>query len=251
MSIVPLFIVITVILSFFATDYKFFTDIINELFPQITSQFLEIVNYLSHKRAVFGVIGFVIAFYFSNSIFTSMHNAIVKIFEVEVGIKRTALIYIFGIPVFMTSLILIYISILLVSSILDVMTSSIIWKYIKLFFSFLGVEWFLDYFLDISKITSFVAFFVLLLSIYYYFPPVITKNRKYIFFTTVLISIFLVIFKIAFNYYIVFASKTNPIYGSLSGIFAFLAWLYLSYSFILIGSRVLYYLYQNSKSKSL
>ncbi len=252
MSIVPLFIVITVILSFFATDYHLVVNLINELFPNITSQFLKLVDYLSKSRAIFGIVGFIIAFYFSNSIFTSLHSSIVYVFEKPgVSMKKTALIHIFAVPIFITSLIVIYISLLLISSIIDIISNSVIWEYLKIFLGFFEIDWLLDYIIDISKISSFLVFFIILFAIYYYFPPVSSKNVGYILITNISISVFLVILKMGFNYYIVFASKTNPIYGSLSGIFAFLAWLYLSYSFILIGSRTLYYLYQNSKSRSL
>ncbi len=252
MSIVPLFIVITVIISFFATDYHLVVNLINEFFPHITAQFLKLVDYLSQERAVFGIVGFLIAFYFSNNIFISLHSSVVYVFgKPDVSIKKTALIRIFAVPIFITSLIIIYITLLLISSIIDIVSSSIIWEYLKSFLGFFELDWLLDYIIDISKISSFLVFFIILFAIYYYFPPVNSKSIKYILSTNIVISVFLVILKIGFNYYIIFASKTNPIYGSLSGIFAFLAWLYLSYSFILIGSRILYYLYQNSKSRSL
>jgi membrane protein len=96
MSIVPLFIVLTVIISFFATDYKIIVDLISEFFPDITNQFLKLVDYLSEKRAIFGIAGFFIAFYFANSIFTSLHNAVVYVFEnPKVSIKKAALIHLF------------------------------------------------------------------------------------------------------------------------------------------------------------
>ena len=60
--------------------------------------------------------------------------------------------------------------------------------------------------------------------------------------STIFISLILFLLKTGFNSYIILASKTNPIYGTLSGIFAFLAWLYMSFGAILIGARMLYYL---------
>lgn len=247
MSIVPLFIVLTVIISFFTLNPDFLVTTMIKFFPTITSQFLDFITYLSNQRTIFGIFGFLVAFYFANNIFTSLHTSIVKVFEKEVGFKRTAFIYLIGVPVFTALLILIYIAIFLSSSLFEILLHSKILENFSAILEKFEIKKLILFFADISKITNFVAFFILLFGVYYYFPPVEEKNKKYIFNITFFISILMVLFKLAFNYYIVFASKANPIYGSLSGIFAFLAWLYISYSVILIGARALYYLYENLK----
>ncbi len=247
MSLVPLFIVITAISSIFISDYHQIVDLMKDFFPNITSKFISVINYLSEKRTVFGILGFIVAFYFSNSIFTSLHTAMVYIFEdVKVSLKKTAFIYIFGVPIFITILIIIYIALMFLSSVVDILSNSAVWKYLEVFLSFFDLDWVLKYITDISQISSFIMFYSVLFAIYYYLSPLQEKNLKYILWTSFFISIFLVILKVGFNYYIIFASKANPVYGSLSGIFAFLAWLYLSYSFILIGGRIVYYLHKET-----
>jgi membrane protein len=79
-------------------------------------------------------------------------------------------------------------------------------------------------------------------AIYNFLTPYNDFGKKNLIFVSLLIAMLLSALKFGFDKYIVMVSKTNPIYGSLSGIFAFLAWLYLSYGIILIGGRTLFYI---------
>ncbi|WP_457640820.1 YihY/virulence factor BrkB family protein [Persephonella sp.] len=244
MSFFPLLVVLTVVLSFLADiNVQVIIEVIQRFFPSVTQGFLDLLVTLSSKRAVFGIIGLIIAFYFASKIFTAIHNAVVYVFDGrEVSLKKTAFVYIFAVPVFTVALIIIYVAGLIVSSILQTIKNFALWKYLEKIFGLVHLNFLLEVATNITNVVHFLTFFIIIFLIYRYLTPLEKIKLKDVFWSTILISFLLFLLKTGFNYYIVLASKTNPIYGSLSGIFVFLAWLYMSFGAILIGARMLYYL---------
>ena len=245
MSLLPLLIVLTVGASYIANiKEEAIIRIIGTLFPEVTQNFISFaVELLSGQREFFGIFGFIIAFYFSTRLFTALHTALIFTFEgKDVGLKRSALVYFLGVPIFKFLVIFIYIVSIIISSILSVLTNSIIWESIKNFFYKIGIG---DLFLLLTNITNIVimvSFFIIFFVVYHYLAPREEKIVKDSIIVSLISSIILFITKELFNMFIVIAAKTNPVYGSLSGIFAFLLWLYIGFSIITIGSRIIYYL---------
>ena len=245
MSLVPLLIVLTVGASYIANiKEETIIRIIGALFPEVTQNFMTFaVKLLSEQRTFFGIFGFLVAFYFSTRLFTALHTALIYTFEgKEVGLKRTALVYILGVPIFKFLIIFIYIVSIVLSSTLSILTNSIIWESLKNFFQKIGIG---DIFLLVTNITNiviFISFFIILFVIYHYLAPREEKILKDTILVTFISSFLLFVTKELFNQFIVLAAKTNPLYGSLSGIFTFLLWLYIGFSIVIIGSRVIYYL---------
>ncbi|WP_457623060.1 YihY/virulence factor BrkB family protein [Persephonella sp.] len=243
MSFFPLLVVLTVILSFLADfNINIILEIIQRFFPSVTQEFLDLLVTLSSKRAFFGILGVLVAFYFATGIFTSLHEALVYIFDGrEVSIRKTAFVYIFAIPVFTLALLIIYVAGLVISSILETIKTFALWRFLEEFFDIVHLKFILDTATNITNLIHFTTFFVIIFLIYRYLTPAGNIGLRVVIYLTIFISALLFILKTGFNYYIILASKTNPVYGSLSGIFAFLAWLYMSYGAILIGARMLYY----------
>ena len=250
MSLVPLFMVLTVLISYvFNTNTEFFIKIAQEFFPSITQEFLNFVLTLSNKRAIFGIAGFLISFFFASNIFTAMYTAFGYIFENETTIKKSAFIRLFAIPAFIFILVLLYVSNLFISTILDIIMSFSLWKYIEEIFGNLHIEIILEMITNISILIQSLTYFLMVFFIYKFLTPSEKNSLKEIFITSLFISSILYILKTLFTIYIIFSSKSNPIYGSLSGIFAFLAWLYISYGTILFGGRILYYFEREKELK--
>ncbi len=244
MSFFPLLFVLTVILSYVA-DIKMdiIVDVINRLFPSITKSFVDFLVSLSKKRAVFGFLGVVISFYFATGIFSSIHTALVHVFEGrDVGIQKTALVYILGVPVFTIALILIYITGVILSFLIEGFMHTTVWKLFFEYLSKIGLDSIVMFFVNITNVIQITTYFIIIFLLYRFLTPLRVVNLKNIIWITLFMSIILFLLKSAFNLYVSFASKANPIYGSLSGIFAFLAWLYISFGFILVGARVLFYM---------
>ncbi len=244
MSFFPLLFVLTVVLSYIA-DIKMdiVTEVLDRIFPSITQTFVNFLISLSKQRTIFGIFGLVISFYFATGIFSSIHTALVHIFEGrEVGIQKTALVYILGVPVFTIALIFIYILGVILSFLVEGFMHTFIWKLFLEYLSKLGLDHIVSFFVDITNMIQFITYFIIIYLIYRYLTPLKVINLRDILVVTLIMSITLFLLKSLFNYYVSFASKTNPLYGSLSGIFAFLAWLYISFGFILVGARILFYL---------
>jgi membrane protein len=245
MSLVPLLIVITVGASYIAhIKEETIIKIIGALFPEVTHEFMTFaVKLLSEQRAFFGILGFFVAFYFSTRLFTALHTALIYTFEgKEVGLKRTALVYFLGVPIFKFIIIFIYIVSIVLSSTLSILTNSLIWETIKKFFYKIGVGDVFVLLTNITNIVIFLSFFIILFVIYHFLAPREEKILRDTVLVSLISSFLLFITKELFNQFIVLAAKSNPLYGSLSGIFTFLLWLYIGFSIVIIGSRVIYYL---------
>lgn len=245
MSLVPLLIVLTVGASFIANiKEETIIKTIGALFPDVTQDFMTFaVKLLSEQRTFFGILGFFVAFYFSTRLFTALHTALIFTFEgKDVGLKRTALVYILGVPIFKFLVIFIYIVSIVISSTLSILTNSIVWEALKNFFYKIGIG---DIFVLVTNITNIViilSFFIILFVIFHYLAPREEKVMKDTVFVSLISSFLLFITKELFNQFIVLAAKSNPIYGSLSGIFTFLLWLYIGFSIVIISSRAIFYL---------
>ncbi len=245
MSILPLFIVLTVVISTIAhINQEKIIEIVNQLFPKVTQNFLMFIfNMLSEKRTIFGVFGFLLAFYFSTRLFATLHNALVYVYDgKDVGIKRTAIVYLLGVPIFHFIIVAIYIIGLFITSFFDLLSNTFFLEYLMSIATQLGLK---DVILTIfgsKDIITIFSFFIIYAVVYHYLAPRESRNL----FDTVLISVFSAFFlyflKALFNHIIIYSTSVNPIYGSLSGIFAFLLWLHMGFSSILIGARVIYYL---------
>ncbi len=243
MSLVPLFMVITILISYvFNFNTDFFVSIAKRFFPSITNEFLDFILDISNKRALFGIVGFMFSFYFASNIFTAMYTAFGYIFEKETSIKKSAFIRLFAIPIFILILTLLYILNLFISTFLDIIMSFKLWIYIEKFLGVLHLKALLDIITNISIIIYFLTYLFMVLFIYRFLIPLESISIGKVKGVSLFISFILYILKSLFSVYIILSSKTNPIYGSLSGIFAFLAWLYISYGVILFGARIIYYM---------
>lgn len=244
MSLLPFLVVLTVLASYLLNmNSDFIKEIIAKFFPSITQNFVDFLMTLSSKREFFGIVGFLISSFFASGIFTALLEAFSHIFEEEkVSITKTAFVRLFAIPISIFTLVIIYTSNMILSSVLEVIMSFTLWKYIENLFGTIHLQFLFEMITDIANIIQIFTFFIFVFVMFGFLTPVEKEKKRDILFSSFFTAFILFILKFAFNTYIIFASKTNPIYGSLSGIFAFLAWLYLSYGAILIGGRILYYL---------
>ncbi|WP_457640296.1 YihY/virulence factor BrkB family protein [Persephonella sp.] len=244
MAFFPLVLFLTVGLSYIASiNTQIILSALQQFFPDITQQFLQLIITLAEKRTIFGAVGLIISFYFATSIFTSLHTAFVHIFDGrEESIKKKALVYLLGVPVFTVSLLAVYFLGSFLSFILGIIKNFQLWKYIEGAFDVVHLKFLLDMMTNVGLMIQFAGFVIILFVLYKYLPPHLIYRIKIIFYVALFIAFLLFMLSLLFNKYILFASKANPIYGALSGIFAFLAWLYISFGIILIGGRMLYYL---------
>lgn len=245
MSFFPLLIFITVVVSYFATiNTQAIVETLQKLFPQITQEFLNLLITLTEKRTFFGIGSLIISFYFASSIFTSLHSAFMHVFNREESIKKKALVYLLGVPIFTLILMGIYFIGLLISFLMNLIKEFAVWHVLYKILSHVHLEFLLDVLGNVGLIVQLISFIFIMFVLYKYLAPHMIYNWRTVFNVGVLIAVLLFLISTVFNKYIIIASKANPIYGALSGIFAFLAWLYLSFGIILIGARMLYYLEQ-------
>ena len=244
MSLFPLLILVIIISTYIIhLNYQDLLKIFDQFFPEASKTFLEVIIALSSKRTVFGVFSFMVAFYFASNLFTTLYSAIIHTFEGKgFEIKKFALIYILGIPIFKLVLITVYTLSIVLTVVWDILTTSIVWEYISGFFSQLHLEIVLEVLFNITSILTFFLFWIILFVIYVYLTPRENPVLKNTILVSLLISTVLFLIKNLFNMVIIYAAKVNPIYGSLSGIFAFLVWLHVGFSLVLIGSRMIFYL---------
>ncbi len=244
MSFLPLLVVLTILASIFVNlQEEFIRKMLAEFFPSKAQSFFEYVINLTSGSLVFGISSFILSFYFAGNIFTTLHDALNNIFEKKSSsIKRITLIRVFGIPTLIFVLVFIYMINTFLTITLDLIENSHLWNYVIIYLSKYNLKFILFLFDAIPLIIHPTAYFILMFAIYKFLTPYNDFKKKDLIFISVLIAIILFLLKLGFDKYIVMASRTNPIYGSLSGIFAFLAWLYLSYGIILIGGRTLFYI---------
>jgi len=249
MSFFPLLLFLTVGISYIVSiNTEAIISALQKFFPDITQQFLKLLITLAEKRNIFGFFGLVISFYFATSIFTALHSAFVYIFDGrEESIKKKALVYLLGVPIFTVLLLIIYLFGSFVSILLDIIKGFELWKHVEEVFGFVHLKFLLDLLTNVGMIVQFTGFLIILFMLYKYLTPHLIHKSRIIFYVSVLIATILIILSMLFNKYILIASKANPIYGALSGIFAFLAWLYLTFGIILIGGRMLFYLEELEK----
>jgi len=244
MAFFPLLLFLTVGLSYIVSiNTDIIVSVLQRFFPDITQQFLKLLITLAEKRNLFGFFGLIISFYFATSIFTALHTAFVYIFDGrEESIKKKALVYLLGVPVFTVLLLVIYLFGSIISVVLDIIKNFKLWEYVEDIFGWVHLEFLLDILTNVGIIVQFTGFLIILFILYKYLAPHLIYDIRVIFYVSFLIACILFILSILFNKYILIASKANPIYGALSGIFAFLAWLYMTFGVILIGGRMLFYL---------
>ncbi len=244
MSLFPLLILVIIISTYVIhMNYQDILKIFDQFFPEASKTFLDVLVALSSQRTVFGIFSFIIAFYFASNLFTTLYSAIVYTFEGEgFEIKKFALIYILGVPIFKLVLITVYTFSIFLTVIWDIITGSIVWDYIYKFFVQLNLEFILIVIFNITSILTFFLFWLILFVIYIYLTPRKHSTLRNTVLISLLIASILFFIKYLFNMLILYVAKINPIYGSLSGIFAFLVWLHVGFSLVLIGSRMFYYL---------
>jgi len=244
MSFLPLIVVLTVVISVTVNlQEEFIRKILSEFFPTKAQTFFDYTVKLTSGSLVFGIFNFILSFYFAGNIFTTLHDALNNIFEVRAtSIKRVTLIRVLGIPILIFVLLFIHIINTLITVSLNLIKNSYIWNYIVSNLSKYNLEFIIIVFEATPLIIHPIAYFILVFAIYNFLTPYNDFGKKNLIFVSLLIAMLLSALKFGFDKYIVMVSKTNPIYGSLSGIFAFLAWLYLSYGIILIGGRTLFYI---------
>jgi len=249
MSFLPLLVVLTVLASIFVNmQEEFIRKMLAEFFPSKAQDFFEYVVNLTSGSIIFGISNFLLSFYFAGNIFITLHDALNNVFGAKSSsIKRITLIRVFGIPTLIFVLVFIYMLNTFLTLILDLIKNSTLWNYVIIYLSKYNLGFILFLFDAIPLVIHPTAYLILMLAIYKFLTPYGAYKKRDLFAVGLLIAIFLFLLKLGFDKYIVMASKTNPIYGSLSGIFAFLAWLYLSYGVILIGGRTLFYIKENYK----
>ncbi|WP_457626445.1 YihY/virulence factor BrkB family protein [Persephonella sp.] len=243
MSFFPLLLFLTVGISYIASvNTDMIISVLEKFFPDITKQFVELLLSLTEKRTIFGFLGLAVSFYFASNIFTSLHTAFEHIFEREESVQKKALIYMLGVPVFTLTLLAIYFLGSFISFALSIIQKFQLWKYIEEIFGTVHLKFLLDTLTNVGMVVQFLGFCIILFVLYKYIAPHLIYDIRVIFYVSIFVAGLLFVLSMMFNEYILIASKANPVYGALSGIFAFLAWLYISYGIILIGGRMLFYL---------
>ena len=142
MSLLPLLVVLTVLASYLLNmNSDFVKEILTKFFPSITQNFVDFLMTLSSKREFFGITGFLVSAFFASGIFTALLEAFSHIFEEEkVSITKTAFVRLFAIPVSIFTLVIIYTSNMILSSILEVIMSFTLWKYLQNLFGTIHLQ---------------------------------------------------------------------------------------------------------------
>ncbi|MFC1752814.1 YihY/virulence factor BrkB family protein [Thermoproteota archaeon] len=236
-SIIPLIIVLTIILSFLSIDITVFLEPLKNIFPHSNELFNRSLLILSTSRKWYGIVGFLLGYYAATNLFRILHKALFVIFEIPLREhRRNIKIQLFSIPIFIMGLFSIYVFTHILSFSLDLLLRIQVLEQI-----FLKIP-FEKTFLNISNIINFLTFFLFIMLIYDVLAPRLHKRFRNTFVITSLVSIVLIALKNSFNALVIHITVSNPIYGTFGSIFGFLAWIFLTFNIILIGARTIYYL---------
>ena len=242
--LVPLMIAVTTILSLLPIDTREFIEIIYRIFPEVPVNIEEAINLLSsvlsQQRSIYGVVGFGTAYFFSSRLFIALHRTLRIIFNIDPGqFEPKWWIQFLSVPIFIIGVIIVS----MVSSLISVMMN---WLLSTPLIHLLSPKIILTIILNISDSITFMTFFMFLLFLYHFICPRPHKKFKNSIMVTILTGIVFTVLKNGFSKVFTKVTMLNPIYGAFSGVFGFLAWVYISIIVLLIGARVIYHLEEDS-----
>jgi membrane protein len=239
-SIVPLLLVITTILSFLPFQTIGVIDSFHSFFPAEAIVYItKVLTVFTKQRKLYGLISFVVAYYSATGVFRIMHRALVVIFEIPLSEHTKNLkVQFLSIPIFMLGLFAIYFGSNIVSFVFALITKVPMFN--ALISTFLSVL-----FLSIANIINFMSFFFLMYLIYHVMAPRDNKKHCNSISIAIFVSIIFTVLRKLFHKLIILLASTNPLFVAFGGSIAFLAWLFISFNIILVGARTIYYLEQH------
>jgi membrane protein len=244
-SIVPLLLVMTTILSFLPFKTIGILSSFQSFFPAETFTYIsKIVNIFTKQRKLYGLLSFIVAYYSATGVFRILHRALVVIFEVPLSEhKKNLKVQFLSIPIFMLGLFGIYFGSNSISFIF-----ALLYK-IPMFNTVLST-FLASLFINIANIISFMSFFFLMFLIYHVMAPRENKKKRNSIAMAIIVSILFTALRNLFHKLVIGIAAYNPLFGAFSGLVAFLAWLFISYNLILVGARTLFYLETENKENS-
>lgn len=235
-SILPLLIVITVTFSLLPFEADMVIETIYAFFPDLAIDLSATMSLLSQQRQLYGIVGFILAYYFATGLFRVLHMTLLYIFEQPLPpFSKNIQIQLLSVPIFILGLFAIYVAGYLVSSVIGVLLTFPIFENMKTVFI-------LSLFVNIANLVNFLTFFSLVFLIYHVMSPRPNKLLRNSLVLTTIIAVLFTILKTFFGRYLNVAAAINPVYGTFGGVLGLLLWIFISFNIILIGARALYYL---------
>ena len=238
-SLIPVFIVVTTVITFFPMDSHVFNEMIGRVMPNIPLDFQvlmeKINNMLKQKRNLYGVISFLVAYFFASRLFLALHRTLRVVVGKPGVVSEHILVQVLAMPIFILILYLVYFGGGGLGFVLEAV-SYFHNDYFQLSFSLFSMI------INIANIITFITFFSLVAFIYHFLVPRDSRDLWNTVIVTMVISTIFTLQKNIFGWVFFWMSRINPIYGAFGGVFGFLVWLFVSYLIILIGARMIYYL---------
>ena len=238
-TIIPMLVVIATILSFLPINTEALVLRITELFPKLPlapNKILDIFSsVLLKQRSWYGILGFMLTYFFASRLFLALYRTLRIVFNEPFKIKHNIIIQFLSIPIIIIGLIIVNVA----SFVIPIIVSWL--HFIPFVFEYMP-KIILDAIMNIANIISFFTFFTFLFLMYHFF---VFRNTRVISKSLIITLISCFVFttlRNVFGFFIDMVGRVNPIYGAFSGVFGFIAWIYLSYIVVLIAARALFYL---------
>jgi len=239
LSVVPLIIASSTLLSFLPIHHHFIQEAIQTLLPNATfdaeliAQRIQAV--LAENRGVYGIGSFILAYYFSSTLFLAFRRALGEIFDLKPSKIAHFWVTLLSVPMVILGLVSVYIALILVNVLIDMLNQ---FQWIQpLFF---GSD--LAALVGILGILPLFSFFIITFLIYHGLCPRKSHVVKNSLFISAVTSAILTLFQKGVGLFLGVATKWNPLYGGFGGILGILTWIFISYIVIFIGARALYHL---------
>ncbi|MDQ7056313.1 MAG: hypothetical protein Q9M89_07630 [Persephonella sp.] len=121
----------------------------------------------------------------------------------EEGVKKKALIYLMGVPVFTAALVAIYLLGSFVSFILGLIKEFQLWKYLEEILGIVHLKFLLEIFTNAGMIVQFTGFLIILFILYRYLSPHLIYRTGIIFYVSLFVS------GLLFFYFLISSTSTS------------------------------------------
>jgi len=234
-GLAPLLVVIVSVFSYLPIEERHAMLVFERLLINFPFQFnlvqAFITKFIRQDRMLFSAISFLITYYFATHFLVSLRHALFLVFESEELPSKSMLFRLYSLPILLMTIVGVYIL-------------GLVFLQVGIILELVHLETLSQFFTrSLDAVVNFIFVFGLYWIILYGLSPTI-KRPKLTQSVVVAFALTLVFtaLKIGISNLLITLYSTNPIYGVLSGIFSFLAWVYIQFVLILISARWLFHL---------
>jgi len=238
---IPLLIVMTTIVSLLPIDNVRLETIISAIFPKLPFDPGHILVLLHQQREAYSFFGIAIAYYFSMYLISGLKRALHTVMEIDTRYKRRLLHEM----IWVSLLTLLTMAAYLLGAVASATISTL--SHFDLFAS--GLPYYILFlFSKVVNIYNLITIFSVVMVIYHFLTPRPAKRWANTIIVSINVTIFLILLKKGFAFYILAAAAINQLYATFAGVFGFLIWIFISFNVMFMGARVLYYLEHGRKN---